>query len=75
MSAADQIQVRCLSSSSFADRPISILAGGATMRIEAIVQRWRTPEGPGFLVRIEDGQLYRLQYISRMDDWRIEVCA
>jgi hypothetical protein len=67
---AEQI-VECLSSHSYADRPIAFQWKGERMEIRSIVSRWRTPDGHRFLVKTEDGQLFELNYLEAEDDWSI----
>ncbi len=65
--------VACLSGGVYADRPVALRWEAHWLRIEAIVDRWRTPQGKGFRVRVKEGQNFRLFFDELQDSWQVEA--
>jgi hypothetical protein len=63
--------VECLSSTTYAERPIALLWQGARLEIAAIEAAWRIPGGRRFRVRTADGRVFELFYGELYDEWRI----
>jgi hypothetical protein len=63
--------VACLSGSRYADRPLAFAWQGQRLRVAALLTRWRSPIGPGFRVRSEDGRIFDLTYNERKDAWQM----
>lgn len=65
--------VACLSGGAYADRPVAVRWDEQWVRIETIIERWRTPQGKGFRVRADEGQIFNLFYDEPHDSWRVEM--
>jgi hypothetical protein len=70
--------VECLASASYPGDPVALTLQGQRREVEAILSRWRGPDGPGFRVRARSpepsggpGQVFDLIYDSGADTWRI----
>lgn len=63
--------VACLSGARYADRPLSLTWQGQRLSVAALLARWRSPQGPGFRVRSQDGQVFDLLYLEREDRWQV----
>ena len=78
---SDPVQVECYSGYTYAQEPRAIEWRGARYQVERVVQRWRTPAGPGFRVRvtgITDHEfrftgLVDLFYLEAEDKWTMDV--
>ena len=46
-----------------------ILWRGFRVKVVQIENSWRTPDGPVFRVRLEDGAVIDLQYLEESDEW------
>ncbi|MGC9335131.1 MAG: hypothetical protein ACP5JJ_13345 [Anaerolineae bacterium] len=44
---------------------------GCRHQIERVEQRWRTPEGPAFRVRTDQGILFDIHYHELEDRWTV----
>jgi hypothetical protein len=69
--------VECLASDSYPGDPLALTWGGERREVEAILRRWRGPEGLGFLVRARlpdgPGETFELFYDSHADAWRVTL--
>ena len=63
--------VECISSSTYAERPIAFVWSGVRLEVKAIERQWRTPAGVGFRVQTMDGQIFELFYGEETDEWTI----
>lgn len=63
--------VACRSNVEYAEHPMTLSWEGQRLKIEAILARWRTPEGKFFRVRTQDGQFFELHYQQAADAWQI----
>ena len=73
MSLPTSIVVECYSGYTFAERPIAFVWEGRRYQIERILQRWRSPDGPGFRVLTADGAQYELTYSEAHDEWSLDL--
>jgi hypothetical protein len=64
--------VECLSSQTYAERPVALTWNDQRLEITEIKTRWRTPEGWGFQVCTADGQIFEVFYGESKDEWRIQ---
>ena len=64
-----ELIVECYSGHTYAQEPRAFTWRGRRYVVEAVERAWRTPEGPHFLVRTEDGGLYELAYDEVKDEW------
>jgi hypothetical protein len=67
------VTVECLSSQTYADRPISLTWEGERLLIEMIEARWRIPGGRRFRVRTQDDRIFQLDYAEQADEWEITL--
>lgn len=63
--------VECYSGGEYADQPRALLWQGARLEVAQVLQRWRSPEGKGFLVSTADGRIFELTYQVQADAWVI----
>jgi hypothetical protein len=63
--------VECHSGYTYGDRPIALHWQGERLIIQEIEARWRTPDGPCFRVRTEDGHVFELSYREAPDEWQV----
>jgi hypothetical protein len=63
--------VECLSSPSYPGEPVALTWEGERRAVGAILDRWRSPEAIGFLVRTTDGLSFELAYDLSADAWRV----
>ena len=64
--------VECLSSHTYADRPIAIYWEEQRLLINKIEATWRFPGGRRFLIKSEDERLFELIYLEKKDEWSIQ---
>jgi hypothetical protein len=65
--------VECYSGQTFAEEPRTVIWQGQRYAVSRVEQRWRTPDGPGFCVRSEDGCRFELHYHEARDGWTVRV--
>ena len=70
----ETLQVECYSGHTYAQEPRAFEWEGQRYKVERIVKRWRTPEGPGFRVQISNpksqiSNLIDLTYSESADQW------
>lgn len=70
---AQRVQVQCYSGSTYAERPRRVAWQGQWRDVLEILNRWRTPAGPGFQVLVEPQLLLTLQYHEQADYWTATV--
>jgi hypothetical protein len=63
--------VECHSGYAYAEKPVAINWQGKRLVIGIILGQVRTPEGPRFHVRTEDGQEFILFFHEARDEWQI----
>jgi len=65
--------VECYSGYTYAQEPRAFTWEGSRRHVVEVVATWREPSGPGFLVRADDGQRYKLQYHEAKDAWQVSA--
>jgi hypothetical protein len=66
-------RVECLSSSTYAERPLAFYWQGQRLEVERILARWRTPAANCFRVLTRGGQgAFELLYDECTDTWHIQ---
>lgn len=65
------VHVECYSGSRYAERPIAVHWQGKRLEIRQVLNSWRTPDGPAFVVLVGDGRNFRLLYDERCDSWTV----
>ena len=63
--------VECHSGHTYAGEPRAVVWQGQRHEVEAVVARWRLPEGPAFRVLAGAGRLFDLVYDEGEDRWTI----
>ena len=66
------VRVTCYSGHSYAQEPRAFVWRGDRHVVAAVERTWRTPSGPHFLVRAEDGVRCELAYDERADAWWLD---
>jgi hypothetical protein len=69
--APPEAQVRCYAGASYPERPQAVCLQGEWHAVQAILQRWRTPQGIGFQVRTEDMLVLELLYNEITNIWDV----
>ena len=64
--------VECVSSGTYAERPIALWWAGERQEVRVIENQWRTPVGVGFRVRTVKGQIFELFYGENEDEWIVQ---
>lgn len=64
-------RVECYSSSSYARWPVRIEWAGQLLKVAGLLNEWRTPQGKGFLVRVEGGRCFECLYDEHLLCWRV----
>jgi hypothetical protein len=64
-----ELIVECYSGHTYAQEPRAFTWHGERHVVQAVERVWRTPEGPHFLVRTEDGGFFELAYDEAEDVW------
>ena len=65
------VHVECYSGSRYAERPTAVHWQGKRLEIRQVLHSWRTPDGPGFDVVVDDERKFRLLYDEKYDRWSI----
>jgi hypothetical protein len=73
MSEAGADHVECHSGHTYAQEPRAVVWRGRRFPVAQIERRWRTPEGPAFLVKTEAGSRFELHYGEWDDTWTIRA--
>ncbi|MGQ9627343.1 MAG: hypothetical protein ACUVV0_10630 [Anaerolineae bacterium] len=63
--------MECYSGHTYAQEPRAFFWAGRRLVVQAVERAWRTPFGPCFQVRTEDGQRFQLRYNEAKDEWQI----
>jgi hypothetical protein len=66
------IKVECYSGFKADERPLSFIIDDKRLKVEKIIDQWRTPECDCFKVLADDGQAYLLKHDLRNDIWATE---
>ena len=63
--------VECYSGHTYAQEPRAVMWHGQRHQVTQVDERWRTPDGPAFLVQTEPGITFTLHYLEHQDRWTI----
>jgi hypothetical protein len=66
-----ELAVECHSGHIYAGEPRALVWQGQRYEVEAVVARWRLPQGPAFRVAACDGAIFDLEYDEEGDRWVI----
>lgn len=69
----EPVRVECYSGHSYAQEPRAFTWQGERRAVAAVERAWRTPAGPHFRVRTEDGARFELAYDERADEWELNI--
>ena len=64
-------RVECHSGYRYAERPAALWWEEQRLEITEVETQWRSPGGPSFRVRVQDGRRFELFYGEHEDEWRI----
>jgi hypothetical protein len=64
-------RVECYSGHSYAQEPRAVIWQGHRYQVARVEERWRTPEGPAFRVRVEAERVFELRYHELFHSWTI----
>ena len=71
-----EVQVRCYSGRTYAERPKSFIWEGIEHKVEEVEKEWREPGRKFFRVTTDRGKLFELCYYEIEDGWAaVEVVA
>ncbi len=65
--------VECYSGHTYAQEPRAFVWQGQSHVVQAVEWAWRTPQGPCFRVRTEDGRRFELIYREIDDRWALSL--
>jgi hypothetical protein len=65
--------VECRSEVEYAEKPVALTWDGQRLEVQAILARWRTPQGKHFRVSTTDGHIFELAYQTAVDEWHIQA--
>jgi hypothetical protein len=66
------VKVDCRSEYTYAQDPLTFCLDGETFTIQAIVKRWREPDGLVFKVQTTNARSFKLKYRESEDTWLAE---
>ena len=69
----ESVHVTCYSGHSYAQSPRAFTWQGRQHVVAAVERTWRTPSGPHFCVRTEEGGRFELAYDELADRWKLSV--
>jgi len=67
-----ETRVECYSGHTYAQEPRAFTWRGERHVVQIVERAWRTPEGPHFLVRTEEGGVFELAYSETEDTWSVK---
>lgn len=73
--AGEPVAVECYSGHSYAQEPRAFTWQGQRRVVAAVERAWRTPFGPHFRVRAEDGARFELAYDEQSDEWKLNLTS
>jgi hypothetical protein len=65
--------VECRSDLNYADTPLAFYWEGKRLKVDELLESWRTPQGKGFRVKAAGNQVFELFYDEGKDAWQIHV--
>lgn len=68
----ERLDVECYSGYKYAQEPRAFTWRGQRYAVQLVERVWRTPEGPHFLVKTEEGGTYELAYDEAGDEWNLK---
>ena len=65
------LEVKCYSGHTYAERPLSFIWQGIEYEVEEIEKAWQEPGERWFLVKTRDNKSFQLCYNEAQDEWSI----
>lgn len=72
---SEPLRVECYSGHSYAQEPRAFTWQGERRAVAVVERAWRTPAGPHFCVRTEDGARFELAYDEGADEWKLKAMS
>ena len=66
------IKVECYSGYKADERPVSFISEGNKLKVDRIIEQWRSPDADNFKVMANDGKRYLLVHDNIKDNWKIQ---
>ena len=66
-----ELLVECYSGHTYAQEPRAFVWSDKRHVVQVVERAWRTPDGPYFLVRTEEGGFFELAYDEAEDVWNV----
>lgn len=63
--------VECRSEHTYAQRPVAVWWQERRLAVEAVEDEWRTPRGPAFRLRCEEGLAFVVVFDEAGDCWEV----
>ena len=67
----NDLQVKCYSGSTYAERPVSFLWNGTDYPVTEVEKEWLEPGGKCFQVKTGDNKIFRLCYNETNKQWSV----
>jgi hypothetical protein len=64
-------QVECRAEAAYPGRPLAFTYQGQRWEVVEVLTSWRSPQGMGYRVSIEDGRVFELLYNQASDEWGV----
>jgi len=68
----ENVIVFCRSEIDYPERPTAFEWQGRCLRVDRLLQRWRSPHELGFRVMTDDNQIFEVYYDLQGDSWRVD---
>jgi hypothetical protein len=65
--------VECRSDLNYADMPLAFYWEGQRLKVDELLESWRTPQGKGFRVKAVGDQVFELFFDEAIDAWQIHI--
>jgi hypothetical protein len=69
MPTSEPVAVECYSGTTYAEEPRAVVTPDNRLEVQAVIDRWRTPDGRWFRVQLSDGAVAVLSYSDAEDQW------
>jgi hypothetical protein len=62
-------RVECRAEAAYPGRPLAFTFQGQRWKVVDVLKSWRSPQGVGYRVSIEDGRFFELLYDQALVEW------
>lgn len=62
-------RVECRAEAAYPGRPLAFTCQGQRWKVAEVLNSWRSPQGMGYRVSIQDGSVFELLYNQALDEW------